>query len=183
MSLPWYVSGPLLGLVIPALLLAGGKAFGLSANLRHLCAAAPLPAKPAFFRYDWRTTGLWNLVFLLGIVLGGLAVAALGLVPDVGMRISEATQADLRALGVTEVAGVAPASLFSWKALATPVGFAMVVGGGFLVGFGARYAGGCTSGHALSGLSNLQAPSLVAVVGFFAGGLVATHVLLPLLFR
>lgn len=180
MSLPWYVAGPLLGLVVPALLVFGGKAFGLSANFRHLCAAAPLPGKPSFFRYDWRTTGLWNLVFLGGIVVGGLLVAALGLVPDVGARIAEATKADLRSLGVTDFAGLAPSALFSWEALATPAGLALVVGGGFLVGFGARYAGGCTSGHALSGLSDLQGASLVAVVGFFAGGLLATHLLLPL---
>lgn len=50
------------------------------------------------------------------------------------------------------------------------------------MGFGARWAGGCTSGHAISGLSNLQLPSLVAVLGFFAGGLLMTHLLFPLLF-
>ena len=57
----------------------------------------------------------------------------------------------------------------------------MVLGGGFLVGFGARWAGGCTSGHAISGLADLQVPSLVAVVGFFVGGLAVTHLVLPLL--
>ena len=54
--------------------------------------------------------------------------------------------------------------------------------GGLLVGFGARYAGGCTSGHAISGLSDLQLPSLIAVVGFFIGGLIMTHLLFPLIF-
>ena len=54
--------------------------------------------------------------------------------------------------------------------------------GGFLVGFGTRYAGGCTSGHAISGLSNLQLPSLVAVIGFFIGGLVMTHLIFPYLY-
>jgi uncharacterized membrane protein YedE/YeeE len=58
----------------------------------------------------------------------------------------------------------------------------MVIGG-FLVGFGTRYAGGCTSGHAISGLSNLQFASLIATIGFFAGGLIATHLLYPLLFN
>jgi len=98
-----------------------------------------------------------------------------------GGTISAATQADLRALGLTDLSGLVPADLFTWHALASPAGLVAVVGGGFLVGFGARYAGGCTSGHAISGLANLQAPSLVAVVGFFLGGLLVTFVVLPAL--
>ena len=183
--LPWYVAGPLLGLLVPALLLFGGKVFGISANLRHLCAAIPAPDrfKPAFLRYDWWRQGRWNLAFVLGVALGGaLAVAVFG-VPDAGAAISEATKTDLRALGVTEFAGLAPASLFSWGALGTAAGLVVLVGGGFLVGFGARWAGGCTSGHAISGLADLQPGSLVAVAGFFAGGLFGTFALLPLVLR
>ncbi len=180
---PWYVAGPLIGLIVPLLLVVGGKLFGISSNLRHLCAAVPLPdaAKPAFLRYNWRRNGAWNLVFALGIVVGGwLASATLG-VPDVGAHISEATRADLGALGITSLSGYAPADLFSWSSLSSPVGLVIVVVGGFLVGFGARWAGGCTSGHAISGLASLQVPSLVAVIGFFAGGLLVTHVLYPVL--
>lgn len=181
--MPWYIAGPLLGLVVPMLLLFGGKVFGISANLRHACAAVPAPAslKPAFLRYDWRRTGLWNLIFVLGTAIGGaLSVAVFG-VPEAGASISEATRTDLGALGLTDFSGLVPAELFSWAALASPAGLLLLIGGGFLVGFGARYAGGCTSGHAISGLADLQVPSLVAVAGFFAGGLLATWVLLPLL--
>ncbi len=182
--LPWYIAGPLIGLVVPLLLLFGGKVFGISANLRHLCAAT-LPnttrLKPAFLRYDWRRNGGWNLVFVGGMMLGGLLSVLLFGVPDAGAGLAASTQADLQALGLARPAGLVPAELVSWSALATPAGFLMIVGGGFLVGFGARYAGGCTSGHAISGLAELQIPSLLAVVGFFAGGLVVTHLLLPLL--
>lgn len=184
LPLPWYIAGPLIGLVVPLLLLVGSKVFGISATLRHACAALPVPARarPAFLRYDWRRAGGWNLVFVLGAAVGaGLSVLVWD-VPDSGGTISAATQADLRALGVTDLSGLVPSDFFSWRALGTPAGLLMIVGGGFLVGFGARWAGGCTSGHAISGLADLQVPSLVAVVGFFAGGLVVTWVLLPLLF-
>lgn len=173
---PWYVAGPLIGLIVPALLLAGGKSFGLSANLRHLCAAVPAPArlKPPFLRYDWRTAGLWNLTFVAGIALGGLlAVFFLG-EPSPGQSIADATRHDLAAAGIRDFSGLVPADLISWHALGSVRGFLIVAAGGFLVGFGARYAGGCTSGHAISGLANLQLPSLVAVLGFFAGGLLVT---------
>ena len=178
---PWYIAGPLIGLVVPMLLLLGGKTFGLSANLRHLCAALPAPErlKPSFLRYDWRKTGTWNLVFALGIALGGLLSAGLLGVPDAGRDISEATRQELAALGIPDPSGLVPEELISWSALATPAGIVAICLGGFLVGFGARYAGGCTSGHAISGLANFQLPSLVAVIGFFAGGLLVTHLFLP----
>jgi len=180
---PWFVAGPLIGLTVPLLLLFGGKVFGISSSLRHLCAAVPAPtrAKPAFLRYDWRKTGLWNLVFALGIGVGGfLAVTFFG-APTAGTSISAATRQDLMALGITDFNGLVPAELFTWGSVLTPAGFLTVVIGGFVVGFGARWGGGCTSGHAISGLANLQIPSLVAVLGFFAGGLFATHALMPIL--
>ena len=176
---PWYVAGPLIGLVVPLLLWAGGE-FGVSENLRHICAAV-LPTRNDFFRYDWKASGLWNLTFALGIVLGGAVAATLLASPD-PLVVSAATTADLEAMGLTTFEGLAPAQVFSWEGLATVPGFVMIVIGGLLVGFGARYAGGCTSGHAISGLANLQLPSLLAVLGFFAGGLLATWVILPLLF-
>ena len=178
---PWYVAGPLIGLVVPALLLFGGKAFGLSANLRHACAALPAPSKPGFLRYDWRSAGLWNLVFAVGIAVGGFVGVRLLSDPAAPLAISPETVAALAGLGVTDLTGFVPGQLVSWSALATPAGALVVLGGGFLVGFGARWAGGCTSGHAISGLADLQVPSLVAVAGFFAGGLLVTHVVLPLL--
>jgi len=180
---PWYVAGPLIGLIVPLLLILGGKVFGISANLRHLCAAVPASArvKPGFLRYDWRRTGSWNLVFVLGVALGGVISALLIGIPDAGRSISEATRNDLAALGVTDFSGLFPADFFSWGALLSPIGILLIVVGGFLVGFGARYAGGCTSGHAISGLADMQLPSLIAVLGFFAGGLLVTWLVLPLI--
>jgi len=174
---PWYVAGPLIGIVVPALFLIGGKQFGLSENLRHVCAM--LPGKVDFFNYDWKN-GVWNLTVILGIVIGGWIGSTLLANPD-PVAISDATKSDLALLGITQFDGLLPSEIFSWEGLASLRGLIMVVIGGFLVGFGARYAGGCTSGHAISGLADLQLPSLVAVIGFFAGGLIATFLLLPII--
>lgn len=178
---PWYIAGPLIGLIVPALLLFGGKVFGISANLRHACAAVPTSRKPSFLRYDWKTAGLWNLAFVVGIAVGGFVGIRLLSDPTAPLALSADTVEALTALGVTNLSGFVPSQLISWSGLLSPVGALMVLGGGFLVGFGARWAGGCTSGHAISGLADLQLPSLVAVVGFFIGGLAVTHLLLPLL--
>ena len=178
---PWFVAGPLIGLFVPALLLVGNRMFGLSSNLRHVCAAA-FPGPVAFFRYDWRREGGWNLAFVSGIVIGG-AIAAHLLSNGANVQISTATQASLAALGIHDFAGLAPREIFHWAALATWRGVVIMLGGGFLIGFGTAYAGGCTSGHAISGLADLQLASLIAVVGFFAGGLISTWLLLPLLLR
>ncbi len=174
---PWYLVGPLIGAMVPLLLLVGNKTFGISNNLRHLCAAG-LGGRVAYFRYDWRRVGAWNLAFALGIFVGG-AVAMRFLVASDVMTISPATHAALLKLGVHDVTGLVPRELFNWSALGTARGIVLLVGGGVLVGFGTAYAGGCTSGHAISGLANLQLPSLIAVVGFFAGGLVSTWLILP----
>lgn len=177
---PWYIAGPLIGLMVPLLLLLGNKQFGISANLRHMCAAA-VPGNVEFFKYDWKGAGLWNLTLILGVFFGALLAHFFLTDPDAIIPISEATVADLTALGITDFSGLVPAQFISWQGLMTLPGAVMIVVGGFLVGFGARYAGGCTSGHAISGLSNLQLPSLVAVVGFFVGGLFVTYVILPFL--
>lgn len=178
-SWPWYVAGPLIGLFVPLLLLLTGKAFGVSSSLKHTCAAT-VPGRAEYFQYDWKASGLWNLLFVVGILLGGvLAVQFLGGGGPTG--IAAATKADLQALGLTDFSGLVPPTLFSWSSLTTVPGIVTLVIGGFLVGFGARYAGGCTSGHGITGLATLQAPSLIAVVGFFIGGLLTTHLLLPLL--
>lgn len=139
-----------------------------------------VPRPPRLLKYDWRKSGLWNLTFLGGILIGGFIGGVLLSNPD-PIAISEATATDLQALGIQDFAGFVPADIFSWSTVLSPVGLIIILGGGFLVGFGARYAGGCTSGHAISGLADLQVPSLIAVIGFFAGGLIATHLLLPLL--
>ncbi len=178
---PWYVAGPLIGLTVPALLIIGNRMFGISANLRTMCAAVA-PRGIEFFRFDWRRVGGWNLTFALGIVLGG-ALAATVLAGPSEVAISAATRADLAALGITDFQGLVPDDLFSWGRLFTPAGLVVLVVGGFMVGFGAAWGGGCTSGHAIMGLADRQVPSLIAVVGFFAGGLLGTHLVLPWLLR
>lgn len=177
---PWYVAGPLIGLVVPLLLLVGRKRFGVSTSLQHICAAT-VPRGLDYFNYDWRREGTWNLAFVLGVLLGGFVAATVLTSPDAFIDISDATREDLRALRLTELSGLVPSEVFSWTALLTLPGLVMIVGGSFLVGFGARYAGGCTSGHAITGLADLQLASLVAVIGFFIGGLVSTHLILALL--
>jgi uncharacterized membrane protein YedE/YeeE len=173
--LPWWIAGPLIGLVVPALLLLGNKPFGVSSNFRHVCAAIA-PCGLDFFRHDWRRLGAWNLTFLAGVFTGG-ALAALLAPPTV--EISSQTAGALRALGLTDVSGLAPRDLFSWPSLLTLRGFVCIIVGGFFVGFGTAYAGGCTSGHAIAGLADRQPASLIAVCGFFAGGLTATYLILP----
>lgn len=176
---PWYVAGPLIGLFVPILLLVGNKQLGISNNLRHLCAAFA-PGRVEFFQYDWKRDGIWNVTFLVGVLLGGLIAARIlgtGVV-----AISPETTATLTRLGVQDFSGLAPSDIFSWARLTTVRGLVSIVGGGLLVGFGTAYAGGCTTGHAISGLAALERASLIAVLGFFAGGLLCTFAILPLLF-
>ena len=174
---PWYVAGPLIGLFVPGLLLVGNKLFGVSANFRHACAVV-LPARVEFFRYDWRRAGGWNLAFAAGILLGG-AIAGAFLAGDGNAHIGSAARETMASLGISDTSGLLPRQVFTWSALASWQGLVLLVGGGLLVGFGTAYAGGCTSGHAITGLADLQLPSLVAVIGFFAGGLVSTWLILP----
>jgi uncharacterized protein len=175
---PWYVAGPIIGLFVPILLFVGDKRLGISANLRHLCSAL-LGQRYAAFHKDWWNEGAWNLVFAVGILIGGwIGVRVLG---TGQIAISPATKSALQPLGLHDFSGLVPSELISWQALRTAKGLVSVVLGGFLVGFGTAYANGCTSGHAISGLSFFQRNSLFAVLGFFAGGLLGTYLLLPLL--
>lgn len=162
------------------LLLFFGKSFGFSANLGTLCTLAGAGKKVKFFDSDWRSQK-WNLLFLVGSILGGVVASTL-LQNDEPLKLSAATVRDLSELGIAFDGGLNPGQLFGAEALTSPKAIIILLLGGVLVGFGARYAGGCTSGHAISGLSNMQLPSLLAVVGFFTGGLVMTHLLLPLIF-
>ena len=173
---PWWVAGPLIGLMVPALLLLGNKTLGISSTLRHLCAAV-LPARIPYFKYDWKKE-TWNLIFVCGILLGaGVAATALGN-PN-NMVIHPKLVTDLAAYNIHPAKALAPVEIFSWSQLFTARSFLMIVVGGFLVGFGTRYAGGCTSGHSIMGLANLQWPSLVATICFMAGGWVMANFILP----
>ncbi len=176
---PWYVAGPLITITMATLLLIGRR-FGVSSTFKTACAIGGAGSRCDFFQFDWRRE-TWNFVFLFGTILGGV-IAAIWLRDPNGIALNPQTVADLAQLGIPEAgSSYLPERIFSWSALASPEGLIMLLGGGFLVGFGARWADGCTSGHAISGLSNLQWPSLLAVIGFFAGGLLTTHVLLPLI--
>lgn len=173
---PWYVAGPLVGLTVPALLILGNKHFGISANLRHACAIC-MPAKIPFFDYDWKKE-IWNFFFVIGILLGGIVAFTLLANPN-PIEIDPSLRAELALYNITDIDGMLPSALFSWANLFTIKGFLMMVVGGFLIGFGSRYAGGCTSGHAISGISNLQLPSLIATCCFFIGGLIMANFILP----
>lgn len=176
----WYVAGVITGLIVPVLLILGNKHFGISANLRHACAAC-FPANIKFFQYDWKKE-VWNLFFAAGILIGGF-VAAHFLSNPQAIKVAPSLLTELKQYGITDTKMLLPPELFSWKSLFTLRGFIMLVGGGFLVGFGTRYAGGCTSGHAIMGLSDLQVPSLIATVSFMAGGFIMANLILPFLLR
>jgi uncharacterized membrane protein YedE/YeeE len=174
----WSVSGLLIGLTVPLLLILGNKSFGISANLRHICAAC-FPANIPFFKYDWKKE-VWNLFYAVGIIIGGF-VAAHFLHDPAQVQVAPTLVADLSAKGIDDYSELVPSQLFNWDNLLTIKGLFFFVIGGFLVGFGTRYAGGCTSGHAISGLANLQWPSLVATICFMVGGFISANLIVPFL--
>jgi uncharacterized membrane protein YedE/YeeE len=178
----WSVAGVLIGLTVPLLYLIGNKPFGISSSFRHLCAAClPESQKSPFFKYDWKKES-WNLFFVFGIFLGG-AIGATVLANPNPIKIAATTQSQLTQLGVTQFSQIVPTDIFSLSGLMTAKGFILIVVGGFLVGFGTRYAGGCTSGHSITGLSNFQFSSLVATICFMGGGFFVTWLVLPLIFK
>ncbi len=177
---PWYVAGPLIAGIM-FLLIFMGKQFGMSSNLRTICTMCGADSKASFFDFNWRAQK-WNLIVIIGAALGGF-IAMNFLTADPAVTINPETVANLKGLGF-ESTGSAylPDELYSLEALTDWKALSILIIGGFLIGFGARWAGGCTSGHAISGLSNLQLPSLIAVIGFFIGGLIMIHLLFPLIF-
>jgi uncharacterized protein len=177
---PWYVSGPLIALVM-FLLIFTGKHFGMSSNLETMCSAFGAGGKVKYFDFDWKKER-WNLIVLVGAIIGGFIGAHL-LSNGNAVDINPDTVALLKGLGI-ESAGETylPEEIFALEALSNFKVLSILLGGGIMIGFGARYAGGCTSGHAITGLSNLQVPSLIAVIGFFVGGLAMVHLLFPIIF-
>lgn len=177
---PWYIAGPLIGLTVPALLLLGNKSFGISSSLRHVCAAC-MPAKIPFFTYDWKKE-VWNLLFVAGILVGAFLATQFLADPE-KIKVAPSLSNEMSSYGISNYEDLIPKEIFSWPELMTTRGLVMMIGGGFLVGFGTRYAGGCTSGHAIMGLSNLQWPSLVATCCFMAGGFIMANLILPFILK
>ena len=174
---PWYISGFLIALVMFLLLMMGDR-FGMSSNLRTLCTICGAGKKTEFFSFDWKSQK-WNLMVMIGAVIGGF-IGAHFLSNNTGVNISADTIQKLQEIGInSSETSYLPTEIFG---MFTVKNILLLAVGGFMVGFGARYAGGCTSGHAISGLSNLQLPSLIAVIGFFVGGLFMIHVLFPFIF-
>ncbi|MEO9210192.1 MAG: YeeE/YedE thiosulfate transporter family protein [Ginsengibacter sp.] len=174
----WYVAGPLIGLTVPALLIIGNKTFGISSSLRHICASC-LPANIPFFQYNWRKE-IWNLVFVVGILLGGFVAMTLLANPN-PVEVNPALATELGTYGITNFNNLVPLDIMNWSSLLSLKGFFLMVVGGFLVGFGTRYAGGCTSGHAIMGISTLQIPSIIATISFMVGGFIMANLFLPLI--
>ncbi len=173
---PWYLAGPVIGLTVPLLLWMGNKRLGISSSLRHICAAC-LPAKIPLFSYDWKKE-LWSLFFAGGLLLGGIIGGLIFANPD-PVAISSKTIEYLSSIGVSQHAGLMPTEIYNWENLISLKGFIVMIVGGFFVGFGTRYAQGCTSGHGILGLSALQWPSLVATASFFVGGILFSRFVLP----
>lgn len=178
---PWYIAGPLIAFTM-FLLLYFGQRFGISSSFRHICSATGIGKKHEYFNYDWKAQR-WNLLFVLGTIIGGFLTNQFLTPDDYVVAISPETVSDLNQLGIAHSKGLSPDQLFGTSALSNGLTWFILIIGGFMIGFGTRYAGGCTSGHAIAGLSGLQLPSLVATIGFFIGGLLMTHFLFPLMFR
>ena len=177
---PWYISGFLIGMVM-LMLIYFGKNFGMSSNLQSLCSMTGLGKRISYFDMDWKANR-WNFLVVLGAMAGGFVAVHFMSDPS-NVAINPKTIAQLSQMGIEAPNGqLMPKALFGEQIWQSPKSILILLGGGILIGFGTRYAGGCTSGHAISGLSNLQLPSLKAVIGFFIGGLIMAHFLLPLFF-
>lgn len=176
----WSIAGVLIGLTVPILLIIGNKKFGISSSLRHICAAT-IPSDIPFFKYDWKKEA-WNLFFVVGTLIGGFIAATLLSNPN-DIVVADATKELLATYGITDYSSLMPSEIFSTENIFTLKGLIFFVLGGFMVGFGTRYGGGCTSGHAIMGLSNLQLPSLWATISFMVGGFFSANVLMPLIFK
>ena len=173
---PWYVSGPIIGFMVPLLLLVGNRSFGISQNLEHLCAISqPRIVHIRFFKYDWRPS-LWSLIFATGVPIGGWLAGVVFTNPQ-PIELSSAAIQQFSAWGLKDMTMLNPPELFSFSWSSIP----LLIISGILIGFGTRYASGCTSGHAITGISTFQIQSVYAVIGIFAGGMLASHWIVPLL--
>lgn len=177
----WAVSGTVIGLIVPLLLVLGNKKFGISSSFRHICAAC-FSGDIKFFKYDWKKE-IWNLFFVGGILIGAFIAATFLSNPDEPVHVAGATVEKLKTYGIQDFSSLMPADLFNWSTVFSLKGLVFYVIGGLMIGFGTRWAGGCTSGHSIMGLANLQKASLIATIFFMAGGFISANVLLPLIFK
>lgn len=177
---PWYVAGPLIGLIVPILLIIGNKSFGISSSMRHTCAIC-FPSNIPFFKYDWKRE-IWNLFFVGGIIIGGI-ISAIFLNNPKTFEANPKLVTELASYGISNYNHLVPQDLFNWHELFSLRGFIIMIIGGFFIGFGSRYAGGCTSGHAIMGISNLQLPSLIATSCFMIGGIIMANFILPFILK
>lgn len=177
---PWYICGPLIALIM-FIMIYFGKTLGMSSNLETFCAMSGAGKKIKLFNFNWRDKN-WNLFVVIGAVIGGF-IAQFILSNPTNIELNPVTVENLQHLGFNNIGkSLVPPEIYNWDYALTIKGLAILIIGGFLIGFGTRYAGGCTSGHAITGLSSLQLPSLIAVIGFFIGGLFMVHLLFPLIF-
>ncbi len=176
---PWYITGPAIGLIYFALYYVG-KRFGVSGTMKAGCSMLGAGKKIKYFNFNWKEEN-WNFMFVIGMAIGGV-LGGIIFPNAVPVDLAESTIQVLESYGLNSLGeGLVPSEIFSWDNLFTLKGFVFIVIGGFLVGFGSRYADGCTSGHAISGLANLELSSLVAVIGFFIGGLIVNFLLMDYL--
>jgi uncharacterized membrane protein YedE/YeeE len=176
---PWWVSGPLIGLTVPVLLILGNKPFGVSSSMKHICAAC-FPANVPFFKYDWKKE-TWNLYFATGILLG--AFITWTWLSTHNINVNPKLMAEMSKYGILSANQLVPSESVNWPNLLSLKGILLTVAGGFLVGFGTRYADGCTSGHSIMGLSNLQVSSLIATCSFMAGGFLSANIIVPAILK
>ena len=176
---PWYITGPAIGFIYFALYFVG-KRFGVSGTIKAGCSMLGAGKKVEYFNFDWKKES-WNMLFAVGMIVGGY-LGGVVFANEAPMNLAESTISTLESLGLNSyLTGLTPTEIFRWESLFSIRGFVFIVIGGFFIGFGSRYAAGCTSGHAITGLANLELPSLVAVVGFFIGGLIVNYFLIDFL--
>ena len=152
---PWWLSGILIGLTVPLLYILAGQGFGISTSLQQFGAMCSPGSKLSYLKDYNHRKGMWTLMFVIGITIGGFVA--------------------------THYLSSAPIELLP-ESFMNVGGAVRLFLGGILIGFGTRYAGGCTSGHAITGIANLNWPSLVATIFFFVGGLGVTWGLGSLIF-
>lgn len=151
-ALHWAIAGGAIGVITLLLLYLTNRRLGISTGFESVCAL--VSRRPYFQRDELQGPGRWRLPFLAGLFVGGVASATLagGLEPSMELGMFEAAS------------GAGHTGKLAW----------MFVGGLF-IGFGARLAGGCTSGHGIFGIANFEKSSWISTVSFMAAGIATTQ--------